>query len=177
MKHKAARNQFQAWREARLDEPARRRLEAHLSDCRACRSYFETMSAWLDTPDPADLPRLQPDPFLPTKIRAIVDGRRRAAERAAIKNEAPGMMAGGPVALGIVASIGRLNLTVMTTLLVLAAAIGIYFGRTLSTDATQLAAVQYSDSDLVSDFYDAFSASAADDVWSELFDEGDEEAE
>ena len=72
------KKQFQAWSEGRLDKTRRLRIQQHLDDCQSCRAYFDKMAILLEKPDAALLPRIEPDPFLPTRIRALAEEASRA---------------------------------------------------------------------------------------------------
>jgi predicted anti-sigma-YlaC factor YlaD len=83
MKHDQAQKLFQQWSDGG-GPPAgpRPRIQAHLDECRECRNYYEKMSLLLEKPDRSSLPRLEPDPFLPARIKTIAHagaGARRPA--------------------------------------------------------------------------------------------------
>jgi predicted anti-sigma-YlaC factor YlaD len=77
MNHENIKNHFQAWHDGLIDDDTRKAIDLHLSDCQQCREYYESLSILLGNPDDSLLPRLKPDPYLPSRIRAIVDERTR----------------------------------------------------------------------------------------------------
>ena len=78
--HERTRNQFLLWFEQRLAPDKRMKVERHLLDCIACRAWFEASTELLGTPS-VHARTLEPDPFLPTRIRALAerDGQRTHA--------------------------------------------------------------------------------------------------
>jgi predicted anti-sigma-YlaC factor YlaD len=124
------------WAEGKLNAPQREQIENHLQDCPDCREYYEKMSAvFSEKTDLTDLPRLKTDPFLPTRIRAMAENRAKSS----FDNLKGWQWA------------GAFRLAISSLMLVAAVTIGIYLGKDLAvTD-------QYSESDLVSDYYQAFA--------------------
>lgn len=73
---KHVKKQFVEWLEnttSRKDEIGR-----HLQECEDCRLYYEKMKNLLDPGLIAGLPVLRPDPFLPTRIHALVAEKKRS---------------------------------------------------------------------------------------------------
>lgn len=71
MKHEQVQKLFLDWSEGRVDEMARPRIQAHLDECGECRNYYEKIALLLAKPARSDLAHLDPDPFLPARIRAL----------------------------------------------------------------------------------------------------------
>jgi hypothetical protein len=69
--HSDIRALFLPWAEHRLDQQSAREIEEHLSGCVTCKQYFETMTAAV-VPSALQPGRLQVDPYLPARIRALV---------------------------------------------------------------------------------------------------------
>jgi predicted anti-sigma-YlaC factor YlaD len=72
---------FVEWSEGKLTPAQQSAVESHLLACEACKRYYHTMSEWLDVVDETALPKLQPDPYLPTRIAAIVRERQKPVAR------------------------------------------------------------------------------------------------
>lgn len=70
MKKTHMKKYFLDWHERKLSQPKMDSIENHLKACSECREYFEKMQLFLGEPDVAALPELQPDAFLPTRIKA-----------------------------------------------------------------------------------------------------------
>jgi len=131
MKHKPVIRRYQGWIEGSLGTEERRDIERHIGECNDCRWYYEKMSRLLEKTDPALLPHLVPDPFLPTRIRAMTENRRaRPVDRRA--------------------AWARRSLACVALLLAVTA--GVYLGRGLSANA-RLAG----ETDLAGAYYEAFS--------------------
>lgn len=59
------------WIELTVNEDQRQLVEEHLKECSFCRQYFDVMSrALLPSPDHSQ-DTLLPDPYLPTRVKAI----------------------------------------------------------------------------------------------------------
>jgi predicted anti-sigma-YlaC factor YlaD len=152
MKH--VTGSFQAWLEGRLKNTERQRVDRHLEKCGDCSAYFDTMSQLLEKPAATDLPRLDADPFLPTRIRAM-------AEKARVGS---GLPAVGRKPLGWV------GLSLLSVMCVLAVAIGVRIGKGLST-----AFPQNGETEIVSAYYDAFSPWEFADDWAQIIETENEE--
>ena len=128
MKHEQIKKLFHAWNDGRADEAARPRIQAHLDECAECRGYYEKMSLLLAKPESSSLPRLEPDPFLPARIKAMV--REHSAPQ------------GGRKRFGV------LRASFVTMVFAIAIAAGVFLGNGLSnisqaSDETDLAAAYY----------------------------------
>ncbi|HAL55557.1 MAG TPA: hypothetical protein DCP63_03500 [Bacteroidetes bacterium] len=126
------KDQFLAWSEETLDPRRRSEVESHLTSCRRCSVYFETCSHIIDPKWREELPRLEADPFLPTRIAALVDERSTSGLR-------------GPIVAGV-----RFSLAVM--MLMIAIGFGIYLGQ-----GPAPARQQQSDDAYFSAYYEAVS--------------------
>jgi anti-sigma factor RsiW len=159
-------NDFQAWSDGRINEKQRLAIEGHLEKCTDCRAYFEKMSLLFDQMGPASLPRLQPDPFLPARIRAISKGDKetetardpaRASARQARRRP-----------------FGWATLSAMAVLIVMAVWVGAYFGERLSL--VSLAASQSEAEEFVDSFYDEFSRPGFTSSWETILENNEEES-
>ena len=131
MKHKPVIRRYQGWIEGSLGTEERRDIERHIGECNDCRWYYEKMSRLLEKTDPALLPHLVPDPFLPTRIRAMTENRRaRPVDRRA----------------------AWVRRSLAGAAFVLAVTAGVFLGRGLSANA-RLAG----ETDLAGAYYEAFS--------------------
>ncbi|MBP2680887.1 MAG: hypothetical protein H6Q78_750 [Candidatus Krumholzibacteriota bacterium] len=84
MKHERIIRRYQGWIDGSLGTEERREIERHTAECDECRAYFEKMTRLLEETDPALLPLLSPDPFLPARIRAMAEnGKKRPVSRRA----------------------------------------------------------------------------------------------
>jgi predicted anti-sigma-YlaC factor YlaD len=73
------KKQFLEWQESttsRKDE-----IGHHLQECEECRLYYEKMKNLLDPRLISGFPVLRPDPFLPTRIQALVAENKRTNAR------------------------------------------------------------------------------------------------
>jgi predicted anti-sigma-YlaC factor YlaD len=107
------KKQFLEWLESttsRKDE-----IGHHLQECEDCRSYYEKMKNLLNPDLISGLPVLRPDPFLPTRIQALVAEEKRANARE-------------------IFAIARLSLQGLG--FILALVIGIVLGKTISAQPT-----------------------------------------
>jgi anti-sigma factor RsiW len=157
-------NDFQAWNDGQVDKKKRLAIEQHLTECPDCRAYFEKMSMFLDQMDPASLPHMEADPFLPTRIRALAEGNRAtAATKAKASVPRPRKRL-----------FGRAGLTAMAVMIIAAVWVGGYFGERLST--MSLASTQYDETDIISSFYDEFAPSGFAGDWESILENGEEES-
>jgi predicted anti-sigma-YlaC factor YlaD len=154
MKRPHVKKDFEAWYERRTQGDERQAIEGHLAECAKCRSYYRRMSQLFEAARPVLLPRIEPDPFLPARIRALAEDR--ANERAVAAGRATVAPAGGA---------RRLAAPVMTAAAVLAAVLGVFIGRELSLRAPVGQSV---DAAMVDTYYDAFSQPAFGNEWEEV---------
>jgi hypothetical protein len=155
MKDRHVIKQFQDWFEQRLDEDQNRLIENHIQHCENCNRYFVGMKSLLEGTDPARLPHLEPDAFLPARIRALADSR------------------GGSETPRALPLPGRLGFSVMGLSLVAAAVAGLFFGSALSARAneTELAAGQA----IAGAYYEAVSQHDISDEWAYVLGDNEEE--
>lgn len=71
--HSHIRSLLLPWIELRLNDRDRQLVGEHLKECQSCRKYFETLSSALLPAPEAMRNTLAADPYLPTRIRALVD--------------------------------------------------------------------------------------------------------
>jgi predicted anti-sigma-YlaC factor YlaD len=107
---------FISWFEQTLDTQAGQEVEAHLGECDACKQYFEAMSAAL-RPVTMSQGRLEPDPYLPTRISALAKGS--AAE--------------SPSGMALI-----VRWSLRTVVFAAALLVGIYMGEQLSVESSSL---------------------------------------
>lgn len=143
------------WSEKRLSAKQAARVEQHLHSCAGCRRYFEKMDAIFSPADPAALPQLQPDPLLPTRIRALAR-QRSTTERA---NPAIGSIFANKLQLGL-----------SGMMMIAAIGIGVYLGKSLATPVTG-ADTSISESELVAQYYDTFSYESFTESWETIVSE------
>lgn len=153
MKDRHVINRFQDWSEDRVDERARLQIQNHLGECAACRRYFEGMTKLMEGAGPETLPRLDPDPFLPARIRAAAESSQN------------GVKAARP-------AFGRLTASMMGAAAIVAVVAGVLIGGGLSSRASAGEETRA----LVDGYYEAFSPADIDGEWEALLAEnnGDE---
>lgn len=148
MDHKTAKDKCLEWIEDGLDAEERRVVQQHLDECGECLKYYERISLVVERPQTALLPRLTPDPFLPSRVRALSEERR--------------------VARGRRGTVGWARLSVAGAMLILAAAAGIYLGNGFYASTRSAEDVELADA-----YYEAFSPSDFSGVWENLLVEVD----
>lgn len=157
-------NDFQAWNDGQVNEKNRLAIDQHLIECAGCRAYFEKMAKFLEQMDPASIPHLEADPFLPTRIRALSAGNRDNAETPA---KAASLRARKK-------PFGWAGVTAMGVMIIAAVWMGAYFGERLST--MSLSSSQYDEADIISSFYDEFSPSGFAGDWETILEKNEEES-
>lgn len=136
---------FQAWMDGRLDDEGKRLIDDHLGGCADCRLYYDRLSFLLEKPAENDLPRLDPDPALPARIRAAAISAGRANRT---------------ITLGeLFRPLGWVRLSLTGAMLVIAVVLGVMMGRGVASEAV------HADSDIYSEYYEAFSQSTLVDTW------------
>ena len=156
MKHERIIRRYQGWIEGGLGTEERRETEQHIGECDECRVYFEKMTRLLEETDPALLPLLTPDPFLPVRIRAMAErGKTRpetltAARRAGFDR------------------IGRrraawARLSLAGAALFFAVIAGVFLGRGLSANNSYA-----QESELASAYYEAFAPTDIAGGWADV---------
>jgi predicted anti-sigma-YlaC factor YlaD len=143
MEHRTVREKYTAWCEGRLTAGERRGVRDHLDGCVECRLYYERMTLLTDKSDPALLPRLSPDPFLPARIRALAGTRRKEPVRGR--------------------AFARIRVSIAGVVLAFAAATGAYLGQELSTASRTTDSSE--GTDIAGAYYEAFAPSDFSGVW------------
>jgi anti-sigma factor RsiW len=123
MMHRRVIRRFLDWSDNRIDPKERADIQRHLDDCDDCRRYFESMTSLMKGVGSTALPHLEPDPFLPARIRANV-----------APEPGRGLAQGAPASLRPV--FGRLAVTMLGAGIVAAAVAGTLIGSGLSSRAT-----------------------------------------
>lgn len=154
MKRPHVKKDFEAWYEGRTQGDEHQAIDRHLAECAECRSHYRRMSQLFEAVSPVLLPRIEPDPFLPARIRAQAEDR--AGMRAAAAGRAVAAPGGG---------LRRFAAPMMTAATVLAAVLGVFIGRELSLRAHTGRAV---DAAMVNTYYDAFSQPGFGSDWEEV---------
>ncbi len=148
MEHKTAKDKCLAWIEGGLSVEERRIVQQHLDECGECRTYFKKVSLLVERPHPTLRPQLTPDPFLPSRVRALAEERSAGRSRRS--------------------AMGWVRVSVASAMLVLAAAAGIYLGNGFYTNTRS-----GEETELAEAYYEAFSPSDFAGVWEDLFVEAD----
>lgn len=158
MKKRHVISHFPAWIEGRVDDTERRDIQRHLDQCSGCRRFFDEMTRVLEGFDPASLPHLEPDPYLPVRIKALASG-----DPTAVTEEKAGSQAALPPLLG------RLRKTAITAIGLAAATIGIILGIGLSSRVTASSLAE--DEAIASAYREAFSPSGVSSGWEYAMDD------
>ena len=111
----------------------------------------------LDSPEDSLLPRLKPDPFLPSRIRAIVDGKtgRQANARAIAALTRQGFRG------WIMASCASVAVAVT---------LGIFIGKGLAPQSHETTVAGDNTTSLAEEYYDAISPASVFDIGEETID-------
>jgi predicted anti-sigma-YlaC factor YlaD len=126
--HKHIRSLLLPWVELRLNAHDQQLVEEHLKLCSSCKTYFEELSVALLPLQEGPKDKLVVDPFLPTRIKALVESskKRRGLREAVVQ------------------------WTMMSAMFVVAVLCGIFLGEKLSTKTStvtdQNVITEYSDS-------------------------------
>jgi predicted anti-sigma-YlaC factor YlaD len=144
MEHKIAKDKCLDWIAGSLSTEERRIVQQHLDECGECRTYFERVSLLVESPHTTLLPHLTPDPFLPSRIRALAEERRAAARDRR-------------------SAVGWVRVSAAGAMLILAAAAGIYLGNGFYANTRSAEDVELADA-----YYEAFSPSDFSGVWEDL---------
>ena len=164
MKTRHVISDFQAWIEDQIDDAGRREIQLHLDQCDNCRLFFDKMKRVMEGFDPASLPHLEPDPFLPVRIRAIASG-----DPTAVAGDAAGSDSLVRPALG------RLGKSALVSAVSAAAVIGVVFGSGLSSRVTASALAE--DAAIANAYHEAFSPSDVTSDWGFALEAEDEDEE
>jgi predicted anti-sigma-YlaC factor YlaD len=153
MNHADVRKLFQSWMEGRVDTAARSRIQQHLDACGDCKRYYDAMSLLLEKPDRSLLPRIEPDPFLPARIKAL------AAE--------------GPGTQIHAKRFAFVRMSVIAAVCAVAVAAGVFLGTGLSSIVSR----SYDDTAVVKAYSSALSQSGIADAWEEAVAYGGEDTQ
>ena len=83
--HKHIKSKFSDWSDGNLPGTEMNEIEQHLSACTDCKKYFDLMSDLVSPDSKTILKELEPDPFLPTRIKAIAgNGVKHSGSKPAI---------------------------------------------------------------------------------------------
>ncbi len=157
MKTRHVISDFQAWIEDQIDDAGRSEIQLHLDQCDNCRLFFDKMKRVMEGFDPASLPHLEPDPFLPVRIRAIASGDPTA------------------VAGDVGPALGRLGKSALVSAVSAAAVIGVVFGSGLSSRVTASALAE--DAAIANAYHQAFSPSDVTSDWEFALEAEDDDEE
>ena len=135
MKHRRVIDQFLAWTDSRTGDTERQEIQRHLDGCDDCRRYYEKLSRLMEGVGSDALPHLEPDPFLPARIRAHAE----ASDRTIRGRQRP--------------AFGRLAVSLLGAGVVVAAAAGMLIGSGLSSRVSAGEETQA----IINGYYEAFS--------------------
>jgi anti-sigma factor RsiW len=156
MKHERIIRRYRGWIDGSLGTEERRETEQHIGECDECRAYFEKMTRLLEETDPALLPLLSPDPFLPARIRAMAESGKTRPETLATARRAGFDWIGRR-------RIAWARLSLAGAALLLAVTAGVFLGRGLSANA------RYDqENDLAEAYYEAFAPTDIAGGWADV---------
>ena len=142
-RHSHIQSLLLSWLELTLDAHQQRLVEEHLKECELCRKYFDTMSVILLPSRDSLSHTVTADPYLPIRIRAMVESSNREQRR--VKG-------------------GVAQWAFTTVMFVMAVVFGIYMGEQLSYRTTvvtdQNIITEYSESLEVGGIADRFQTVA-----------------
>ncbi len=144
MKQRHVKKMFLDLQEGKLSEEQRDEVERHLQVCADCQSYYQKMANVIDQADLSIFPQLEPDPFLPTRIKA---GHTQ------LSAESQSSFWG-------VWQNSKIRWAVSTLMLALALSAGFFLGKGLHSTLSQ-----DQETEIVSAYYDAFSQQTLADGW------------
>ncbi len=150
MKRKHVKYLFQDWLENKLDVQNRKKVEVHLEDCEACRMYYKQLSTIINQPELSSLKDLQPDPYLPTRIKSVLD--KEISDDSYFK------------------SFHLLRWIITTGVLIVAFGMGIFLGNELYTSFRKQV-----ENELISAYYEALSQDTISDRFTYFVDMQEEE--
>lgn len=156
MKHERIIRRYQGWIEGGLGTEERREIERHIGECDDCRAFYVKMTRLLEKTDPALLPLLTPDPFLPARIRAMAGYGKTRPETLATARRA-GLAWFGHRRL----EWARVSLAGAALLLAVTA--GVFLGRGLSANNSYA-----QESELASAYYEAFAPTDIAGGWADV---------
>lgn len=140
MKKRHIRKFFLEWQEKKLNPPKLAEIETHLRTCEKCSKYFSKMQLLLSEPELSSIPELQPDAFLPTRIREMA----KQNEKGTKFFESWKM---------------RFRLTLGTTMIIVALTVGVFLGKWMSGNGS------ISETQIVLSYSPMFSNQGVGDYW------------
>jgi len=150
MKRKHVKYLFQDWLEKKLDGQNRNKVEVHLEDCEDCRIYYQKLSTIINQPKSSSIKNLQPDPYLPTRIKSLLE--KEISEDSDSR------------------SFYLLRWIISTGVLIVAFSMGIFLGNGLYTSFRKQV-----ESELISAYYEAWSQDTISDRLTYFVDTQEEE--
>jgi predicted anti-sigma-YlaC factor YlaD len=134
---------FVDWSEGRLKQHQMDQIEQHLKSCPDCQAYFGKMQMFLAEPDPVALPELEPDYFLPTKIKELA--KQSKDEQSSFKLWKK-----------------RIRVALGTATVVLALLIGVFFGKWMSDKQ------EFSETEIMLTYSTMFTDQGIGEVWNNV---------
>ncbi|MCB0303340.1 MAG: zf-HC2 domain-containing protein [Calditrichaeota bacterium] len=141
MRHEQVKKAFLDWTEGRLQDTRRAEIETHLESCEGCRRYYRQMAELLAPADPALLPQLTADPFLPTRIKALAASPEKRLGKA-----------------------GNFRWVWTTAMFLLAMYFGVFLGKGLAEEQRSS-----STTELLSEFSEVYYPQTLADNWATIF--------
>ena len=150
MKKSHMKKYFLDWNEKELSQLKMEAIDKHLKTCATCKIYFDKMQLFLEKPEPTAIPELQPDPFLPTRIK---------------QKDKP---TGSRVTLaGLLRA--RFRLTFGTAMIIFALISGVFLGKWISGNGA------ISETEIVLSYTSMFSNQGVGELWNKIITEKDGE--
>ena len=147
MKNKHVKDFFLDWFELKLNNNKVKMIENHLESCTECRMYYDKVQNVLNNPDMINLPKLEPDLFLPTKIKELAKGQK--GKHQILKQLK-----------------GKIQVSFSTVIIIFGLGIGIFLGKWMSNTNTETNPL--TETEIVSSYSSMFSDEGLGQVWSNL---------
>lgn len=145
MKNKHVKDYFLDWFELKLNNNKVKMIENHLEECNECRVYYDKVQNMLNNPDTTNLPKLQPDLFLPTRIKELAKGQKEKHK-----------------ILELLKS--KIQVSFSTAIIIFGLGVGIFLGKWISN--TNMEANTLSETEIISSYSSMFSDEGLGQVWS-----------
>src|SRR5438128_144409 len=97
------------WLEGKTSPRKHAAIEDHLGICPDCKNYFGEISNLLTTAAGRELPRLEPDPYLPQRINALASARKSLPRIRFVRGAVLTALASAAVGFGIYLGSGLSN--------------------------------------------------------------------
>lgn len=150
MKNQHVRKYFLDWLEPKLNTNKVEMIDQHLQSCTECKEYYDKMQIIFSKPELSNLPTLQPDAFLPTKIKELAKQKGSEYQFYNFLKS-------------------KYRVTLGTVMIICALMIGIFLGKWMSNKES------VSETEIVLSYSTMFSDEGIGQVWNNIVAEGNGE--